>query len=648
MKKILILLLVFYSWFGVAATHTVGSTGTFTTIQQVNSHTFVAGDSILFKRGEVFIGNLVISQSGTAESPIFFGTYGAGATPIITGLVTVSVWSNLGSNIWESTIAASTLSNCTMIAINGVTTPMGRYPNTGYLTLETHNANTSITDNELTTTFTGGEIAVRTSSWTLDRSTITNHVGTTISYNPALTYEPTNGWGYFIQSHINCLDVQNEWYYNTVTKKIRVYSSSIPINVKVANYDTLVTISGDYITFDGITFDGANAYGFTSSAHTNITIKNCTIRNSGINAINLDVEYASIYNCTISESNNIAIKLSDNSIYAFIANNTITNTGIYPGMGQNSTYTRVGIISNASNSVIEYNTIDSSGYIGISFDGSNVILRNNFITGFCFVLDDGAGIYTYKNPSTGPFTNRLITRNIVINGYSAIAGRTGGSNTEGIYMDDATKSVEISYNSIANIDYIGLYIHNADSINIHDNTIYNCQQQLSLMKDGISDNLIRNIKVNNNKLVAKSNSQLVFEHRSTLDDILLFGTYNNNYYTRPIKESNSISALVGGSWVTYDLQGWKTFSSQDTNSLVSVKTITDVNDFRFEYNATSYNKIVDLDGSYSDIVGNNYNRNITINPYSSTVLIKNSNISNDKVVMYNNNIITNYGKIVKY
>jgi hypothetical protein len=37
-----------------------------------------------------------------------FGAYGTGANPIITGFTTVSSWSNLGGNIWESTSAVST------------------------------------------------------------------------------------------------------------------------------------------------------------------------------------------------------------------------------------------------------------------------------------------------------------------------------------------------------------------------------------------------------------------------------------------------------------------------------------------------------------------------------------------------------------
>src|SRR5665647_3925382 len=101
------------------------------------------GDNVLFKRGDTFYGSITVSNPGAAGNPITYSAYGTGADPIITGFTTVSAWTNLGSNIWESTNAVSTLSTCNMVSINGVNTPMGRSPNTGsvsytHLTLPTN------------------------------------------------------------------------------------------------------------------------------------------------------------------------------------------------------------------------------------------------------------------------------------------------------------------------------------------------------------------------------------------------------------------------------------------------------------------------------------------------------------------------------
>lgn len=56
------------------------------TIAKVNAAALVAGDSVLFKRGERWSGTqLVISWSGSLGSPITFASYGSGARPILSG-----------------------------------------------------------------------------------------------------------------------------------------------------------------------------------------------------------------------------------------------------------------------------------------------------------------------------------------------------------------------------------------------------------------------------------------------------------------------------------------------------------------------------------------------------------------------------------
>src|SRR5664279_4383162 len=83
------------------------------------------GDHVLLNRGDVFYGSITTNKSGTSGSPITIGAYGTGANPLVTGFTTVSAWSNLGSNIWESTSSVSTLPNANIVVINGVNTGMG-------------------------------------------------------------------------------------------------------------------------------------------------------------------------------------------------------------------------------------------------------------------------------------------------------------------------------------------------------------------------------------------------------------------------------------------------------------------------------------------------------------------------------------------
>ena len=56
------------------------------TIAQLNAGTtsMVAGDSVFFKRGQVFTGNIIVGGSGTQLKPIVYTPYGLGNSPILT------------------------------------------------------------------------------------------------------------------------------------------------------------------------------------------------------------------------------------------------------------------------------------------------------------------------------------------------------------------------------------------------------------------------------------------------------------------------------------------------------------------------------------------------------------------------------------
>src|SRR5664279_919094 len=163
------------------------------TLAKFNSifSTKTAGDNFLFKRGDVFYGTITINKSAVAGSPFTLGAYGTGANPVITGFTAVTAWTNLSGNIWESTNAVSTLAKCNMVVINGVNTPMGRYPSTGYLTFQSHMATTSITSSSLngTPNWTGAEVVVRSSQWTLDRSKIISQSGGTLNMAASSYYQ---------------------------------------------------------------------------------------------------------------------------------------------------------------------------------------------------------------------------------------------------------------------------------------------------------------------------------------------------------------------------------------------------------------------------------------------------------------------------
>jgi hypothetical protein len=116
------------------------------TLAHVNEQTFQPGDSILFRRGDVWNGSLVPPSSGTMGNPITFDAYGSGPAPNFTGWYAVpsSAWINVTGNAWKAPLPAgyTTVNFCLFGSIWGqkvsasssnLTAPWDFYLADGYL-----------------------------------------------------------------------------------------------------------------------------------------------------------------------------------------------------------------------------------------------------------------------------------------------------------------------------------------------------------------------------------------------------------------------------------------------------------------------------------------------------------------------------------
>ncbi|MEO9145341.1 MAG: right-handed parallel beta-helix repeat-containing protein, partial [Ginsengibacter sp.] len=646
-RTLLLLSFILFSFSVNATTYYVSNSGNdynsgtdpsspWQTLNKVNSFkSFSPGDNILFNKGNTFYGSITVSNYGYSGSPVTFGAYGSGANPIITGFTTVSTWTNLGGNIWESANAVSTLSTCNMVAINGINTPVGRYPNTGFLAYQSHNGNNSITSSSLTGSpnWTGASVAIKKERYVIETGKVTGQSGGTISFSDGKLYTPTDGFGFFIQNDPRTLDQQNEWYYNPSTGKVRVYSVSSPSNVQVATVENVVAVSGTWpYNFNNISFRGSNsdAMNLHLVSSGNIAVKNCDISYAGGDGIYADRVTVDIEDNNISYVNSNGIEVTYTCPNSIIKNNTLKNIGVIPGMTR--TISAGSILTTGDNALVQYNNIDSSGYNGIFFDGNNTKIRNNFINHSCVIKDDGAGIYT-----NGIKVGREISGNIVLNTIGLTDGIGGSDNflAHGIHLDGGTKYVNVSGNTVSGCRGTGLFIQQTTDAIIKGNTSYDNGVGGNWIKGEImfqstATNPIQNVTLTDNIFFAKTMDQLaVFYYTSSTNtnDVKQFGTADNNYYTRPLNEDKTIYIQVGSTDTYFNLSTWKSFLGQDANSKSSPKPITDIQNLRFEYNATQSSKTIALDAKYMDVKGVEYNGVITLAPYTSAVLTRDGAIT---------------------
>lgn len=540
------------------------------------------GDAVYFKRGDIFNGHITITSSGSSGAPILLSAYGTGNKPVINGLAVLSGWVSLGGNVYEASLSSGATLN--MITLNDQVQPMGRYPNSnsangGYLSIDSHNGTVSITDAALPSSpvWTGAELVMRKVDWVLDRSTITNHSGNTITYASPTGNQPTNGNGYFIQNSPHTLDRQGEWYYNPAQSKLRMYSTVNPVafRIKAGLYDTLVALTNkSFITFDNLSFQGADKEAFQIQHSNNITIRNCTIEYTGFDAIAaLSSSRVTIYNCVIDHSGNSGIRTGSECSRSLIRKNRVNHSGVIAGMGLSNNQQMVGIFAGdgATLSVIDSNVVRNSGYCGITFTGDSTLVKNNYVDSFCLTVNDGGGIYTW-----GGFDKvaRKIIGNIVLNGigqpYGTGSSIPGGS--IGIYVDDRSANIDIQNNTVAHNSRCGMLLHNSHEISMTGNTFFNNTTQLLLAHDAAEPaDPIRNIIASGNIFFSKIPGQRIIENGSVTNDVSQFGSFNDNYYVSPFDNNGIITVNYkngnqGTAFADYDLKGWSAAYGKDKKS----------------------------------------------------------------------------------
>jgi hypothetical protein len=658
MRKLLGIIFLLISLLANATNYYISSTGDdvndghstnspWQTITKLNMvmGSLLPGDSVLFKRGDLFYGRLLINVNGELGCPIIFSAYGTGPDPIISGFTEISDWTDKGGNIWESKNSVSSLKTSEIVTVGGKGVVMGRWPNNKWIYPVTFPDHFTLRQKDSLDAsiinWTGAELVMRNLRWVFSRNPIANHTDSTLTYIPMTAHYPHWGIGFFIQNNINTLDSKNEWYYNPTSKKLSIYSVEEPIDVKLTTIDTLINLHGEFITIDNLCIKGANFTGIYIANVSYITIKDCDLEytfnaitsTSGNHSSNV-----TILRNSINHTNNNAITLANGYRKSLISDNIIKNTGIVPGAGKSDIHNYTAIyIPNLWNSTIQYNEIDSVGYNGISsVDGDSLIITKNLINHFCKILDDGGGIYLHS-----ACTYKTVSYNIILNGfgqkwwqgyyYPLVSPELqyGDYQSFGIYMDDVggTNNINVLNNTIANCGWGGISWGVANHIIIRNNTTFRNRTGIMYNKtpnDNSTIDIKNNISLDILAMHLKAKLNNTPSNTITIDSNYYAYTnsgilgYNYNKIIYP--DSVAIHVPPAPTYLTFPK--WQKYSlGQDVSSSVVHLNISSLNDIYFYYNASKVNKTINLSGPYKDIKGTKYLSYIVLYPYTSVLLV---------------------------
>lgn len=617
------------------------------TVDKVNAmnSSFVSGDSILFKRGDVFYGCLNVSCSGASSlKPIVFSGYGTAVKePVITGSLPVTNWVNVKNNIWRAYFNNNSSSRINGLYINGEPQEIGRFPNrvsptngngmSGWGRISGRVGDSILVDKYLTNTvnFSGATVVFKPIFYDMTRFSNVLHSGTQIYFRGHSTFEV--GTGYILTNHINTLDTQGEWCHDIVKDSIYIYSTVNPniMSIRAPGLNRILMANGiKHLVFSKMGFNESNdtiSTAFINKAGVcfispnNVTMDQCVFRNHGGRA--LCVSSATGLGFTISNSlfehnNGSSIRAQWGKNY-LIKNNTVRQCALYATLRASDD---AGIIiSSLSNARVTENLIDSVGHNGMyAYSTVNSTINKNIIKHYALVIGDAAGIYTHYAHTALDISENIISDGGDGNEGSILPPRI---KTRSIYFDAKSDGMICHDNTVYNSGDAGIILQtDTKNVKIYRNTIYDCDYNIyGISKVNVEgdttlhskDSIYNNIIVNKNTGYAIRNKKIN----------QLMGYVDYNYYCMPYQKQPLFLKLEKSipytQWVD---------SGLDVHSVVAPYQLDSITQptseyIRFLVNTNNADQTFSL-GSvlYGDVKLNTYSGSVTLKPFSSLILIK--------------------------
>jgi len=610
-------------------------------LEKLDEITLNPGDSILLKTGEIFIGQIQIHQSGSAQMPIVISSYGnkKDQRPYLTGATSIQKWVEYPPNnkmvytLFGLPVKQLYLGNKSLI--------LARYPNYPK-TLSTANGlskdfikeSGTITLTQPKDYWKGATVRYKSWPWLYEFGQVSGSNAGTLyisSVNgPRNGAQAGNPW--YIENIKEQLDVSNEWFYDNTTNEL-IYYPATAANIQTSNVKAVIFDIGikldaavSYVNISNLIVDKFADCGFTAQGqNTFVKVENCIFQNiekAGVKFWRKSKNNL-VSNCYIKDCRGRGISFTESS-YNTIRNNVVKRIGLVPGHGISATNGAAGILieimdeTGSSNyydevakfNVVAHNIVDSCGYVGIRVDGENNLTEKNYISKSMITLDDGGGLYCFSSlTKNSKFINNFVYSN-----------SSNSATNQGIYIDNSVHDVLVANNTVAYNPGTGILI-NAENYNdsVINNIVFN--NNYGIMFPDWGSNPIKNNKILRNTIVTfKQNGSCVDINSNTgRYDV---GFFDNNYYVNPYGEK-----IVSYGWKqtkVFSFANWRAaFPAYDNHSiaLTNFSKYPEVNVFLFTNKSDTVRKVNLTGCTYTDLDKNPIEE-LVLEPFTSKVLLK--------------------------
>ena len=652
MKKLIIIITIVFSTKSSATNYYFSASGNdantvnnalqpYQSISKLNTLILAAGDSILFKCGDIFRGEIILKYNGNSSNYIVFASYGTGAKPIISGAEIINSWTQNGTK-YEATF--NTKPN--NFFVNDKEQVIARYPNNNqYLTLDSAQK-TYLKDASLSsvssTNFTNAWVCVHTAQWCWEKSAISSFTNSNkIAYKTPLHLAAINNYGYFIYDNINLLDTANEWKYDSAATKM-YYMPQSGVNPNTQTCEASVYTNGisiinnaSYIVINNIQFEKQMNAGVAigSTSNQNIVIKNCVFARQYNYGVSDKGKYNVVNNCSFNEIDGIAMFVNSGGKSCTIHHNEFKKIGLVRnnGIGTeiNGSAIKMGF---ADSNYIHHNSIDSVGYCGISVDGIYNTTEKNIISNVMLCNNDGGALKSF-----GGASHHNIFQNNFITSSDGNKDGTYQANfiTPAIYFDFNVNNSIIKNNTVYSRTQKGIFQNAGDSSNtIEGNIIYGANIGIDLNSSNLQPTLIKNMNIKKNVFWLKNKTDYVFRQIDTSGNYN-YGNIDSNYYYQP---HNGIDSLIyrlnGFQTKPYSFSNWQA-AGFDTHTITNnFRWGTGVDSSKLFINTTDNSVAQDLQGyQWKDLDGNMVT-SLTLQAFTSKILIRTATILPVTIMSY--------------
>jgi len=546
------------------------------TIAQLNTILLQPGDSVFFQAGSIFKGEITILSGGIENAPIYFGEYGVGDLPIISGADQVGGWTNYSGNIYRATLTKFP----GHLFVDDKQMTIARFPNSGFLFFTSGIGDTGFVDsnlNQIDGYWNGANIRMRTSDRRWEVNSVSSFANDSILFVNNSLNEIQAEHGYYFDNLLPLLDTSGEWYYNEAGQDLYLNAplnadpNSLMIEASVYDYGVEVLNASGFITIQNLEFDKQRKDGvYIGGVSNNIVTVDCRFSLQGEVGIRIPM---GSNNCEVTHNsfidiNGMGIHMSKGHITT-INRNQFKRIGIIPGYGSTLTENMCAVeCFDCDSSTISENIIDSAGMCGIFSAMNNSQISKNVLDHCLLNVNDFGAIHIYSD-DFDPEHSCLIQSNIVLN--------TTGNNlttpvydvsVAGIYLDTRSIQNELIENTIAHAT-MGIFLYRNTSENVlRKNLVYGCSEAQLKITEGVLQGTTIDNQIFSNTFYSLNESADVVKLISTFHNFQP-AVFDSNYYFNPYAYHvfKTELGLYGASFPTYyTLSQWQNRTGMDQNS----------------------------------------------------------------------------------